>query len=84
MGSVIGALVGLLVARRSVGDGAEVFSLQRGPTLLALVIGATGGGLAAVLSSHGHTKSSLTVALVAGLLLAFVTIVIQTNAANAF
>jgi hypothetical protein len=82
LGVVLGGAVGLLVARKSVGEGAEVFSLQRGPTMLALGIGALGGGIAMVLSSQGHSKAGLTVMLVTGLLLAFVTIVIETNAAN--
>jgi hypothetical protein len=81
-GMIVGAVVGLLVARRTVADGAEVFALQRGPTMMAVVLGAFGGGIASALSSHGHTKSALTVLLVTGLLLAFVTIAIQTNAAN--
>jgi hypothetical protein len=84
LGVVLGCAAGLLVARKSVGDGADVFSLQRGPTMFALLIGGAGGGIAMVLSSHGYTKAGLTVAVVTGLLLAFVTLVIETNAANAF
>ncbi|MDP3276337.1 MAG: hypothetical protein Q8Q09_14140 [Deltaproteobacteria bacterium] len=84
VGSALGALVGLVVARRSAESAHQVFSLQRGPTMMALGIGAAGGAIAMMLSAHGHTKAGLTVALVAGLLLAFVVLVIQTNAVNAF
>jgi hypothetical protein len=45
MGVAIGAVIALIVARKTVGEGREVFNLQRGPTMLAMVIGALGGGL---------------------------------------
>ncbi len=84
LGIVIGGAIGLIVARKSVGQGADVFSLQRGPTLLALVIGALGGGMASVLAAQNQSKAALAIGGVTALLLAFVVLVIDTNAASVF
>jgi hypothetical protein len=83
LGVVLGGAVALIVARKTAGQGAEVFTLQRGPTLFALVIGALGGGLSVTLASQNQSKAALAVAGVTALLLSFVVLVIDTNAANA-
>lgn len=84
LGVVIGGAIGLIVARKSVGQAAEVFTLQRGPTMLALLIGAIGGGVASVLAAQDQSKAALAIGGVTALLLAFVVLVIDTNAASVF
>jgi ABC-type spermidine/putrescine transport system permease subunit II len=81
MGVAIGAVIALIVARKTVGEGREVFNLQRGPTMLAMVIGALGGGLTLSLADK-NSKAAAIVASITALALAFVVLVIDTNAAN--
>ena len=83
MGVAMGVAIALILARKTAGTGREVFTLQRGPTMFAMLVGGLGGGLALMLSDT-HSKAALVVACVTAMLLAFVVLVIDTNAANAF
>lgn len=76
----MGLLVALVVARKTA-DGA-VFNLQRGPTVLALAVGAFGGGICSVLMSGGHSKAALVTIIITGMLLMGVVLSIQLNVAG--
>ncbi len=80
LGAVAGLLVALMVARKTADR--AVFDLQRGPTALALIIGALGGGICAVLMSKGQSKAALVTLLVSGMLLGAVVLSIQLNVAG--
>lgn len=81
MGFALGAAIALIVARKAAGTGREVFTLQRGPTMLAIAIGALGGGIALALADS-HSKAAVIVLCVTAAALAFVALVIDLNVAN--
>jgi hypothetical protein len=81
VGALTGVLVALMIARRTADR--AVFDLQRGPTVIALVLGGLGGGICAVLMSKGHSKAALITLLVTGMLLGAVVLSIQLNVAGA-
>jgi hypothetical protein len=51
--------------------------------MFAMLVGGLGGGISLMLSDT-HSKAALIVACVTAMLLAFVVLVIDTNAANVF
>jgi hypothetical protein len=81
MGVALGAAIALIIARKTAGTGREVFTLQRGPTMLAMAIGALGGGVSLSLADK-HSKAAVIVVCITAMALAFVALVIDTNAAN--
>lgn len=81
MGVALGASIALIIARKTAGQGREVFTLQRGPTMIAMLIGALGGGISLSLA-ESHSKAAVVVACISAMFLAFVVLVIDTNAAN--